>query len=55
MADEACEDRWIYQSRIPFEDGRMYLLRVVVDEGEQPPAIVTVYRTSKAGKYWSTA
>jgi len=24
--------RWIHQSRLPFEDGKMYLLRVVVDE-----------------------
>jgi hypothetical protein len=31
----------------------MYLLRVVVDEGEQPPVIITVYRTSKIEKYWS--
>jgi hypothetical protein len=31
----------------------MYLLRVVVDEDEHPPVIVTAYRTSKIEKYWS--
>jgi hypothetical protein len=54
LVDEACKGRWIYQSRLRFEDGKMYLLRVVVDEEEQPPAIVTAYRTSKIEKYWSS-
>jgi hypothetical protein len=31
----------------------MYLLRVVAAEDEQPPVIVTAYRTSKIEKYWS--
>jgi hypothetical protein len=31
----------------------MFLLRIVVDEDEQPPVIVTAYRTSKIEKYWS--
>lgn len=53
LVDESRADRWIYQSRSPFEDGKMYLLRVVVDEGEQPPAVITAYRTSKIDKYWS--
>jgi len=39
--------------RLPFEDGKIYVLRVVVDEDDQPLAIVTVYRTSKIEKYWS--
>ena len=30
-----------------------YLLRVFVDVDRQPPEVVTVYRTSKAGKYRS--
>ena len=37
----------------PFEDGKIYLLRVVVTEDEQPPVIITAYRTSKIEKYWS--
>jgi len=28
-------------------------LRVVVDEDEQPAAVITAYRTSKIEKYWS--
>jgi hypothetical protein len=42
----------IYQSQVEFRDGKMYLLRAVVAEDEDPPVIVTVYRTSKIGKYW---
>jgi SH3-like domain-containing protein len=52
VVDESGTGRWIYQSRLPFEDATMYLLRVVVDEDDEPPAIVTVYRTSKIVKYW---
>lgn len=40
-----------YQSKIEF-DGRIYLLRVVVDDIVEPKNIVTVYRTSKIKKYW---
>jgi hypothetical protein len=31
----------------------MYLVRVVVAEHEQPPVVITAYRTSKIAKYWS--
>ncbi len=53
VRDESRSGAWIYQSRVRFEDGKMYLLRVVVAEGYTPPVIVTVYRTSKIEKYWS--
>jgi Domain of unknown function (DUF4258) len=53
LADDARTGRRIHQSRLRFEDGKMYLLRVVVAEDEQPPAIITAYRTSKIEKYWS--
>ena len=53
LVDESRTGRWIYQSRLWFEDGKMYLLRVVVAEDEQPPVIITAYRTSKIEKYWS--
>ena len=53
LADESHTGRWIYQSRLQQEDGKMYLLRVVVDEDEYPPMIVTAYWTSKIEKYWS--
>ncbi len=53
IAHESRPGRFIHQSRLPFKDGKMYLLRVVVEEDEHPPAIVTAYRTSKIEKYWS--
>jgi hypothetical protein len=53
LVDESHSGRWIHQSRLRFEDGKMYLLRVVVDEDEHPPVIITAYRTSKIEKYWS--
>jgi hypothetical protein len=53
LVDESHLGRWIYQSQVRFGDGRIYLLRVVVAEEEQPPVIITVYRTSKIEKYWS--
>ena len=52
LVDESRAGRWIRQSRLRFEDGKMYLLRVVVAEDEQPPVIITAYRTSKIEKYW---
>jgi hypothetical protein len=53
LEDEPRSGRWIRQSRLRFEDGKMYLLRVVVAEDQQPPVIITAYRTSKIEKYWS--
>ena len=41
----------VYQSQYDF-DGRMYLIRVIVDGTVEPVKVVTVYRTSKIGKYW---
>ena len=40
-----------YQSRIEIND-KPYLIRVMVNETLNPPKVVTVYRTSKIGKYW---
>jgi len=34
--------------------GRSYLIRVVVDTGGESDVVITVYRTSKIEKYWST-
>ena len=45
--------RAILQSRTMIE-GRMYLVRVVVDVDRQPAEVVTVYRTSKVARYWVT-
>jgi hypothetical protein len=45
--------RAVYQSRVEFEKPpKTYLVRVFVDVDRQPPEVVTVYRTSKVGKYW---
>jgi hypothetical protein len=40
LVDGSQQGRWIYQSRFPFDDERIYLVRVA-------------YRTSKIDKYWS--
>jgi hypothetical protein len=42
----------ILQSRFTSGDGKIYLLRAVVATDNQPPVVVTVYRTSKIEKYW---
>jgi hypothetical protein len=41
-----------YQSRIDFGEGKIYLVRVIVDDTVSPAIVVTVYRTSKIKKYW---
>jgi hypothetical protein len=41
-----------YQSQIDFGGGKIYLLRVIVDDQAIPPLVITVYRTSKIIKYW---
>ncbi|MDD5262046.1 MAG: DUF4258 domain-containing protein [Methylacidiphilales bacterium] len=43
-----------YQSKVDINQ-KPYLLRVMVNETVAPPKVVTVYRTSKIGKYWNTA
>jgi hypothetical protein len=44
--------RKAYQSRVDFGDGRVFLLRLIVDDTTQPAVVVTAYRTSKIRKYW---
>ena len=41
-----------YQSQVNFGGGRMFLLRVIVDDTVEPAMVVTVYRTTKINKYW---
>ena len=43
--------RHVLQSRITFA-GKSYLVRVFVDIDRDPTEVVTLYRTSKIGKYW---
>lgn len=46
--------REIRQSRITMPaEGKLYLVRVVVDIGPQTQTVVTAYRTSRIDKYWS--
>jgi hypothetical protein len=40
-----------YQSRMTI-NGKPYLVRVLMEQGKEPPVAVTVYRTSKIEKYW---
>jgi hypothetical protein len=45
--------RVVCQSRQELgEPPQVYLLRVFVDTDREPPEVVSVYRTSKVGKYW---
>jgi hypothetical protein len=41
-----------YQSKAEI-NGRIYLVRVMVNENATPSKVVTVYRTSKISKYWN--
>lgn len=47
--------RVVHQSQIEVEPGRIQLIRVFIDPNDNPPAVVTAYRTSKIEKYWSTS
>lgn len=42
----------VYQSKVDFGGGKMFLLRAIVDDKLKPATVITVYRTSKIGKYW---
>ena len=40
-----------YQSKCEI-GGKMFLLRVIVDDSVDPAVVVTAYRTTKIEKYW---
>ena len=40
-----------YQSRCEI-GGRIFLVRVIVDDSVDPAVVVTAYRTTKIEKYW---
>ncbi len=44
--------RKAYQSRVNFGNGRVFLVRLIVDDTTHPAVVVTAYRTSKIDKYW---
>jgi hypothetical protein len=41
-----------YQSIIDFGSGKKFLVRAIVADENDPPVVITVYRTSKIHKYW---
>lgn len=43
-----------YQSKYEIR-GKMFLLRVMVDDSVEPAVVVTAYRTTKIEKYWGKA
>ncbi|MCU0522375.1 MAG: DUF4258 domain-containing protein [Anaerolineae bacterium] len=53
QCDETGSGRVVYQARILRGSGpRTYLMRVFVDISDDPPAVVTVYVTSRVDRYW---
>jgi len=44
--------RKVYQSQIDFGRGKIYLVRVIVDDRMRPPTVITLYRTTRVAKYW---
>ncbi len=46
--------RYAYQSQVDFGSGKLFLLRAIVADDNDPAVVVTVYRTSKIKKYWKT-
>jgi hypothetical protein len=44
-------NRAILQTRIKTE-GKIFLVRCIVEDLRNPPVVVTVYRTTKIAKYW---
>jgi len=47
--------RKAYQSQLDFGGGNVFLLRAIVVDDVDPAIVVTVYRTKKISKYWSTS
>jgi hypothetical protein len=43
-------DKTVYQSVI-IENGKQYLIRIFVNHLKTPNLVITVYKTSKIGKY----
>ena len=43
--------RRVYQSLHKFKGGKVFRVRVIVDERQNPPLVITAYRTTKIAKY----
>jgi hypothetical protein len=42
----------VERAKVEFSD-KIYVVWAIVDENEDPAAVITVYRTRKVEKYWS--
>lgn len=42
----------VFQSKLDFGEGKIFLLRAIVDDRIDPALVITLYRTSKIAKYW---
>jgi len=47
-------NRKAYQSKVEFDSGKTFLLRAIVADDNEPPIVVTAYRTHKINKYWKS-
>jgi hypothetical protein len=46
--------RHAYQSQVDFGFGKLFLLRAIVADDNDPAVVITVYKTRKIKKYWKT-
>ena len=53
--DQIVPERGVVQAYQSQRDigGKMFLLRVMVDDSVDPAVVVTVYRTTKIDRYWN--
>ena len=49
---EGYGEKKVYQSWMDLDDGKLFLLWIIVRGDVDPPMVVTVYKTSKIDKYW---
>jgi len=43
--------KYFYQRLYRHPDGRPYMIRVLVDEAQEPPSVVTIYVASRYQRY----
>ena len=48
----ASNGRKAFQSLLNLGGSKLYLIRAILDDRTDPAVVVTVYRTTKIGKYW---
>jgi len=45
------DGKYFYQRVVPWHSGKQHLLRVLVDETQTPPKVVTLYHSSRFKRY----